>query len=299
MSQFQLNESPFQIPSLNGKKVLVSGASFGNHIGYVTAQMFRLNNCSVTVLVRSEEKGKLAVQELLKLKASTGAVFYVVGDLEKPETMADCVKKATEQMGGLDMLVISGPNANSPTTKYLGLDPLHPDSHRLLHTVAVVSPLILCEEFKNQAVSKQSSTNANSPIGSICIVSSMAAETAWPQTMHYNVAKAAQDCLIKNLAFQYASLPIRVNGVSVAAIHTEALTTIASEKNVPVAEYASLRGSAHLLNRIGHSEDVANMIVYLSSSLANFMTGEIVKVDAGLSCSNWFNASQLLKRMGK
>ena len=108
--------------------------------------------------------------------------------------------------------------------------------------------------------------------------------------------------MIKNLAFEYSSLQssaIRVVGVAPACIHTQALESIAMEKGVPIPEYAALRASAHPLNKVGTSMDVANMILFITSSLASFMSGEIVKLDGGLSCTNWFNATLLLKKMNK
>ena len=112
------------------------------------------------------------------------------------------------------------------------------------------------------------------------------------------------------MAFEYSSINssppcsnernyIRVNGISVSASHSDALDRIAKEKNIPIADYVRLRASAHPIQRVASLVEIANATMHMSSSLASFTTGEIQVIDGGLSTTNWFNASKLIKAMKK
>lgn len=126
----------------------------------------------------------------------------------------------------------------------------------------------------------------------------------------FNQGKAAQHSLIKQLAFEYSSIIsssshlsernyIRINGISVSASHSDALDRMAREKNIPTADYVQLRASAHPIQRIASMVEIANATLFMSSPLASFTTGEIQVLDGGLSTTNWFNASKLMKSMKK
>ena len=62
--------------------------------------------------------------------------------------------------------------------------------------------------------------------GNIVLVSSLASDIPWPQTMPYNTAKAAQHALIKNLALTYVKYGVRINCVLAGAIHTEGMQAL-------------------------------------------------------------------------
>ena len=72
---------------------------------------------------------------------------------------------------------------------------------------------------------------------------------------------------------------------------------IAGEKNIPVMDYVRLRAMAHPIQKIASTVEIANAIIYMSSPLSSFTTGEIQVLDGGLSTTNWFNASKLMKAL--
>jgi NAD(P)-dependent dehydrogenase (short-subunit alcohol dehydrogenase family) len=82
------------------------------------------------------------------------------------------------------------------------------------------------------------------------MVSSTAGEVPWPNTAPYNFAKAAQNAMIKNLAFKYSGEGIRINGVLPACIHTGALDRAAVKKGQDPAAYAETRAHAHPMQRV-------------------------------------------------
>ena len=87
-------------------------------------------------------------------------------ELKEPERMPHVVEEAARLMGGgVDILIVSGGNGGS---EYLGLSATDPESYRLMHTMSVISPMIL-----THAAIAASAT-------AIVMISSMAAETPWP-----------------------------------------------------------------------------------------------------------------------
>ena len=115
------------------------------------------------------------------------------------------------------------------------------------------------------------------------------------QTSVYNTAKAAQNCLVEQLAFQYRSQKVRINAVLPACIHSIKLDVMAQKKGTSVDEYAALRAEVSPMERNGTVEEVAHAVVFLSSSTySSFITGTLLPVDGGLHLSNWWNKPQML-----
>lgn len=269
-------------------RCLVTGASDPGSVGFACAvALLNAGAACVTVTGRSQE-GVAAAAAVLKLQTeqhaaaggTSGVVFGVVGDLKDPERMTHVVEEAASLMGGgVDILIVSGGNGGS---EYLGLSATDPESYRLMHTMSVISPMIL-----THAAIAASAT-------AIVMISSMAAETPWPDTAPYNTAKAAQNCLVQQLAFQYRNNNVRVNAVLPACIHSVKLDIMAGKKGVPVAEYAALRAQCHPMGRNGSVEEVANAVVFLASPASSFITGTLLPVDGGLHMSNWWNKPVML-----
>jgi len=265
------------IPSTS--RCLVTGASDPDSVGYFCAQaLLQAGAAAVTITGRDSSKLDAACSSL----GGAEKVFGIVSDLTQPETMTATVEEAAKMMGGgIDILVISGGNGGS---EWLGLDAKDPESYRLLQNVAVLSPMFLT----HAAVAQKGESL------SVVMVSSQAANTPWPDTAPYNINKAAQNCLVQQLAFQYRESGVRVNAVLPACIHTGALDRMAVKKKVPVADYAALRAEAHPLQRNGTPQDVAGAILFLASPASAFTTGTLLPVDGGLHLSNWFNKPRLL-----
>jgi NAD(P)-dependent dehydrogenase (short-subunit alcohol dehydrogenase family) len=264
--------------SVSGKRCLVTGSSDPKSIGYACAKaLVDAGAASVTV------SGRTKVEDAAASLPNCDRHHGIVSDLYKPETMKDLVEAAVAKMGGLDILVISGCNGGS---EYLGLDVNDVTSYRKLQDVAVHSPLMLAKAAFPHL--KQSGA------GTVVMVTSMASEVPWPDTAPYNLAKAAQNCLVQTLAFEYRDDSVRVNAVLPACIHTGYLDIMAEKKRKRVREYAQLRAEAHPLQRNGAPEEVAQAVLYLASPASSFTTGELLKVDGGLHLSNWFNKPKIL-----
>ena len=95
----------------------------------------------------------------------------------------------------------------------------------------------------------------------------------------YSASKGAIISLTKSLALEFSSFPIRVNCVAPGDI----LTPLTENQLKKSGESVEDLSKIYPLGRIGKSEEVAEAIYFLSSEKANFITGEILKVDGGLT----------------
>jgi 3-oxoacyl-[acyl-carrier protein] reductase len=269
------------LPLLNADShCLVTGSSDTGSIGYACAvALLQAGAGSVTLSGRDDSKLDNAVK-MLQETVPKQKVFGVVADLKDPSHMSKAVEQTVTYMGGLDLVVVSGANGGS---EYLGLSATDPESFRLLHTISVISPMVL-----THSAVKAGAT-------SIVMVSSMASNVPWPDTTPYNTAKAAQNCLVEQLAFQYRNQNVRINAVLPACIHSVKLDVMAEKKGVTVEDYAALRAEVSPMGRNGTVEEVARAVVFLSSAAySSFTTGTLFPVDGGLHLSNWWNKPHMI-----
>jgi len=262
---------------VKGSCCLVTGASDPTSIGYACVQaLMDAGAAQVTILARNPDN----INATIASSSSSTQLHGVTADMHQPDTMEAAVNQAVEKMGGsLDILIVSGGNGSS---EYLGLPCSDLDSYRTAYETSVLSPMALTHATVKHMQQR----------GSIVHVTSMASRIPWPNTAPYNMAKAAQHCMIQNLAFEYREKGVTINAVLPACIHTGQLDRMATKKDVPVEEYAQLRGAAHPLGRNGTPAEVAQAVLSLATN--PFVTGELLQVDGGLHLSNWFNRPRLL-----
>lgn len=291
-------------------RCLVTGASDPGSVGYACAvALMAAGAQAVTIAGRDPGKVASAVeslqqqQSLSNSSASGGSRIYgVVADLKEPDQMVNMVAEAAHKMAlssaieqpdntaeRIDIVVVSGANGGS---EYLGMSSTDPEAYRLLHTISVISPMLL----SHAAIQ-------TFHCSSIVMISSMAAQTPWPDTAPYNTAKAAQNCLVQQLAFQYrkghesnqsSNNVVRVNAVLPGCIHSVKLDVMAYKKGVSVEDYAALRSQCHPVERNGTVEEVAAAVVFLASPASSFLTGVLLPVDGGLHMSNWWNKPHMM-----
>lgn len=113
----------------------------------------------------------------------------------------------------------------------------------------------------------------------VCLSSIMGVAYGWDEHVHYSAAKAGVVGLVRGLAVELAREGIRVNGVAPGYIRTAQLL---SKEHSLGPDGADKAGEFIPMGRIGEPEDIADVILFLASNAARYMTGQTVVVDGGL-----------------
>ncbi len=116
--------------------------------------------------------------------------------------------------------------------------------------------------------------------GSIINISSCAGLVAHSNFLPYSTTKGAIIQMTRNLALDLGSFNIRVNSISPGAIDSPTLYRTAAEGGVTKEEFDKEHGGK-CIKRLGHPQEIANMIVFLVSDLCEFITGTNIVVDGG------------------
>jgi 3-oxoacyl-[acyl-carrier protein] reductase len=239
------------------KSILITGAASG--IGAAIVKKIASQNMYLTLTTKSNNKGLEEVVEYAKQKGSI--VSFLSGDLSNKEFIKDLIILARKHTGSIDQFVS---NAGYAEKKKFG-EFTCSDLIKSIETMALsFSEIInICiDDFKKSScgriVNKNIGLNNN----------------IFPTTA---AAKSALEALTKTLAFQLAEYQVTVNSVSPGYTKKDgkhsALTDQEWEeiiKKIP-------------LNRLAQPQDSANLISFLLSDEASYITGQIIKIDGGLS----------------
>ena len=245
--------------SLKGKVALISGASRG--IGEATALAFA--NAGANVVVASRKLPDLEqVAEKIKAKGVRSlAMAAHVAKIDESKNLVDTVLK---EFGRIDILF-----NNAGTNPYAG--PLIDAEEWAWDTTFNVN--LKGPFFLAQLVARAMKEQGGGCMVNTVSVAGLRAGTGLPI---YSVTKAAYVMLTQIMASEWAPWGIRVNGVAPGLIKTR--LSEALWRNLPSSQTT---GAGSSLLRIGEPEDVSDVVLFLASDLARYMTGVIVPIDAG------------------
>jgi NAD(P)-dependent dehydrogenase (short-subunit alcohol dehydrogenase family) len=241
---------------LRGRIALVTGASRG--IGAATA--FALDQAGARVaLVARSRAGLEAVAGTLSHDP-----IVVVADLAHPDTPEGVARDLVESVGGVDILVNNAARAARVPT--VDLDAASIDD---LLAVNVRAPLLLIAALLPPMLDR----------GAGCIInlSSVSALVGTPRRAAYAASKGAVDAMTRSLAIELGPSGIRVNSVAPGVVDTDLW---ARNKAIP-GVIEMIEGQTPL-RRWARPADVADVIVFLASDAARFVTGETIAVDGGM-----------------
>jgi NAD(P)-dependent dehydrogenase (short-subunit alcohol dehydrogenase family) len=243
--------------SLEGRTALVTGASRG--IGAATARALDAAGARVALVARSEADLTEVAADLVH------DPLVIVGDLAEIDAPAAIAEQALVALGSVDVLVNNAAAAAR-------LDTVDTDAELIdgLHAVNVRAPLLLIAALLP-------SMQANGR-GSIVNLSSVSALVGTPRRAAYAASKAALDGATRSLAMELGPHGIRVNSVAPGVVDT---ALWAKNKTVPgVVETVEEQTP---LGRWATPEDIADVIVFLASDAARFVTGETISADGGMA----------------
>ena len=247
------------------KVVLITGG--GSGIGKAAAARFLDEGANVVINGRNSGKLKDAMVEL---DASGSRMESVAGNIADPSVGKELVRVAVERFGGVDVLVN---NAGVFTPKGF-LDHTPEDLEHYL------DPIVRGTFFASQAAIPEMKRRGGGAIVNTGSLWGAKAVGATP-TSAFSLAMAGRQQLTRNLAIELAGDAIRVNAVQPGAVATPIYESFMSADEI--RDVLPTFGSMHPLGRIAQPIDVAEMIVFLASPRAAFITGAIVPVDGGVT----------------
>lgn len=246
-----------------GKVALVTGA--GSGIGRETARIFARDGAKVVV---SDVDDAAGAETVSLIQAAGGTATYVHADVAKAEEVEALVRAALDAYGRLDAAVNNaGIGGEANLTADYTLEGWHRvidiNLHGVFYSMKYEIPAMLA-----------------SGGGVIVNLSSILGLVGWAQAPAYVTAKHGVMGLTKAAAIEYGQQGIRVVAVNPGFIETPLLT---SAGIAPGSDLYAFIASKHAMNRLGTPEEVANLIAWLCSDEASFVTGVPVPVDGGFT----------------
>lgn len=242
---------------LNGKVAVITGASRG--IGACMARVFAKNHCKLALIATKETDGtKALVNELSEL---TECKFYAcnINDFEMIENVA---KSIQDDFGVIDVLVNNAGITRDNLLMALGKDDI--DS---VIDVNLKGTMYMTKAFLRGFVRKRH--------GNIINLSSVVGLMGNAGQTNYAASKAGVVGFTKSLAKEYGAKGIRANAIAPGFIMTD-MTNALDEATIE--KYKTIIP----MGRLGETEDVANLALFLASDMSSYITGEVITVDGGM-----------------
>lgn len=244
---------------MNGKVAVVTGASSG--IGKCVAEFYAREGASVVLSDVNEELGREAT---LGIDPDGKKAIFVKADVSQPEDCEALVAAAMEKFGRLDFACnnagIGG--EQNPTADY--------SVEGWQKVIGVnLSGVFYCMKYEIPAMLKNGG-------GAIINMTSILGQVSFLGAVGYVAAKHGVVGLTKNAAVEYSARGVRVNAVGPGFISTPLIQAL--EDNKPAYDQLV---SLHPVGRLGKPEEVAELVIWLSSEKASFVTGAYYPVDGG------------------
>lgn len=239
------------------KTIVITGGNSG--IGYATAQRFIQEGAEVIITGRSAERVHQAAQEL-------GATGYVA-DVTDLAALDQLKVDIEANHGTIDTLFINaGVFKGSPIE---AIDEAHYTE-------------VMDINFKGAVFTFQKLLPLIQEGGSVIQLSSVNAYSGMPMASLYSASKAAMNTFTRTAAIELAPRKIRVNSVNPGPVETPIFGKTGMEQEQLEGFAAAIQQSVPL-SRFGQPQDIANLVYFLASDEASFITGSELNVDGGIS----------------
>jgi NAD(P)-dependent dehydrogenase (short-subunit alcohol dehydrogenase family) len=246
---------------LTGKVAIVTGATSG--IGLATALRFVEAGARVALIGRNGQTLQKVAKEIQK---KGGEALPIRADVTVQPIAKRIIARTVEHFGGLDVLVNAAghiANGTIENTPLAGWD--------AMMNVNLRAVFNLMQQAVPQLAERR---------GNIVNVSSVTGLRAFPGVLAYCVSKAGLDQLTRCAALELAPRGVRVNAVNPGVVVTE----IHKRGGMSEKDYAAFlehSKTTHPIGRVGEAREVAELILYLASERAAWITGATYSIDGG------------------
>ena len=242
---------------LRGRTAIVCGASSG--LGLASAEALSEEGANVTMFARRREE--------LEREANRLGALAVRGDVTNVADLERLVERTLQAFGGIDVLVWNG-----------GGPPAHPASEVSDEQVEAAFELLLLPAVR--LVRSCLPHLRQSPAGRIVFITSLAVKEPSPSLALTNLFRPGLTGWAKTLSRELGPAGITVNCVAPGRIDTPRMTELYGDQGPPRDEIAEIP-----LGRMGRPREFGDVVCFLSSERASYVTGATIPVDGGITRS--------------
>lgn len=246
---------------LNGKVAVITGSSRG--IGRAIAERMAEQGAKVVISSRKLDSCEEVVNAI-NARHGQGRAIAAPANISSKDELKHLVDEAMQAFGKIDILV-----CNAASNPYYGpMAGIEDDQFRKILDNNVIANHWLIQMVAPQMIERKD--------GAIIIVSSIGGLRGSPVIGAYNISKAADFQLARNLAVEFGPHNVRVNCIAPGLIKTDFARAL--WENPDTLKRVT---STTPLRRIGEPDEIAGAAVYLASAAGSFMTGQSIVVDGG------------------
>ncbi|HPU51119.1 MAG TPA: SDR family oxidoreductase [Burkholderiaceae bacterium] len=250
---------------LKGKVAVITGGTQG--IGKATAERLAAEGASVVIVARGQD-GLDAVAAVIR--GAGGKVATVSADVSKPEDCDRVIAEAVKAFGGIDILV-----NNAGTSATGAFESVTDGAWQSDFDLKLFGAIRLIRLALPQMKSRGG--------GRIVNVTNIGAKQPGAKTMPTTVTRAAGQAMTKALSKEYAPHQILVNSVCIGLVRAGQHERRAAREGVDVETIYDNLGKNIPIGRVGRADEAANVIAFLVSEAASFVTGSSINIDGGAS----------------
>lgn len=249
--------------SLVGKVAVITGSSRG--IGKAIAERMAEQGAKVVISSRKPEPCEV-VARAINAAHGEGSAISIPANISSKDDLQNLVAETTRRLGKVDILV-----CNAASNPYYGpMAGIGDDQFRKILENNVIANHWLIGFAAPQMIERKD--------GAIIIVSSIGGLRGSPVIGAYNISKAADFQLARNLAVEYGPHNVRVNCIAPGLIKTDFARALWEDP-----EMLKLRTATTPLRRIGEPDEIAGAAIFLASQAGSFVTGQSIVVDGGVT----------------